>query len=447
MTDRKACFREIERWLEEKGCVTYRGLACSVDVTAVEAKSALFQYISSCKENYKVTILESSRGKEKLSFRFKTIDSVEAAKKILDNGSSKDVYAIHGFDSSDHPHLAMQGWDYSQVEEATRGSSTLVNFATNKVGLVRMEGIDSNIRKVRRAVNDASKSSYDASKPVTSSSMHAKKSNSTPSVPSSSSSKTSSIDSATKNKLANKASEFFNKKANSKSKPDSIPSRNEANNEKVVQKKSNKNVEEEWDEEDSEDERAAKDRGKIVPDKSKIKKRKVAASAPNGSGGVHQSDVVLNDHEKDQSGSDDDDNDSKSKRKKKEVLNSNSEEKTVFKRHGAMDDFIEDAALKEKEKNVDGDAATRPKRKKLVEKMFADEKGYLVTEMVLEEVSDDDDNVPATENIKRPTSDHATSTRKSSSAAPKKPKSGASASQKKTGGMQKSMTAFFGKKA
>ena len=74
--------------------------------------------------------------------------------------------------------------------------------------------------------------------------------------------------------------------------------------------------------------------------------------------------------------------------------------------------------------------------------MFADEKGYLVTEMVMEEVSDDEAEEPAT-TLKR-----AQTHPKPAPAPAKKPKPTPAPAKKgaKSTGQQKSMMSFFGKK-
>lgn len=76
--------------------------------------------------------------------------------------------------------------------------------------------------------------------------------------------------------------------------------------------------------------------------------------------------------------------------------------------------------------------------------MFADEKGYLVTEMVMEEVSEDEAEEPAAETLKR-----SQSHPKPAPVAAKKPKPTPAAGKKggaKSTGQQKSMMSFFGKK-
>ena len=296
--------------------------------------------------------------------------------KLLGNAKDKHVYALHCPDSSEHPNLAMQGQDFSQVEEATRGSSTLAAFSTNSVGRVHMSGIDSNVRKVRQV----SSVTAPKSQPVVNKSSSLSSGKSSAAATSSSASEVSA-----KAKLASKANSFFGTtvKANEKKtaiKDKKVSTENPGavvNAQPVVKDTKKKTiVEEEWDEEDSDDEASSSAKGKHAPDKEKIKKRQVSASAPKGSGGTHQSDVVLNEHELDDSASDDEDNDSGKKKKKSKGMKMADEEhkeKVVFKTYGAMDDFIEDAALKEKEKNneaaVAGEAPKRVKRKKLVEKV------------------------------------------------------------------------------
>eukprot|EP01034_Spumella_vulgaris_P022377 gene22377-28499_t len=69
--------------------------------------------------------------------------------------------------------------------------------------------------------------------------------------------------------------------------------------------------------------------------------------------------------------------------------------------HGAMDSYMEDVAIAEYRSSAAAEAAGEalPKAKrtkqKLVEKMFVDAKGYLVTETVMEEVTDDEGDTPS----------------------------------------------------
>lgn len=282
---------------------------------------------------------------------------------MLGNAKDKHVYALHCADSSEHPNLAMQGNDLNQVEEATRGSSTLIAFSTNSVGLVHMTNIDSNVKKTRAVPLTTPKSH-----PVTK----------TPSTVQASKPVTAAASSATeaKAKLASKANAFFGstvksneKKKNSvkKTEPEKAKTKPQSDSIPVVETAKKKTiVEEDWDDENSDDEAA----GENAPNKEKLKLRAVSACAPKGSGGVHQADVILTDKEVDESASDDDDEEGKRKKTKKEKAEPT--EKVVFKRYGAMDGFMEDAALKARSDQQSGGADGPPqkvKRKKLVEKV------------------------------------------------------------------------------
>eukprot|EP00597_Dinobryon_sp_UTEXLB2267_P005298 CAMPEP_0170059964 /NCGR_PEP_ID=MMETSP0019_2-20121128/2056_1 /TAXON_ID=98059 /ORGANISM="Dinobryon sp., Strain UTEXLB2267" /LENGTH=417 /DNA_ID=CAMNT_0010265369 /DNA_START=15 /DNA_END=1268 /DNA_ORIENTATION=- len=149
-------------------------------------------------------------------------------------------------------------------------------------------------------------------------------------------------------------------------------------------------------------------------------------------------------------------------RKKKEVL------------HGAMDDFMteNDPENPSKPSNEEN----KRKKKKLVEKMSKDEKGYLVTEMVWEEFTDDespplpaavesrikktvpedthDDNqetivadipavIPPPSKAKKASKE--TKEPKEASQTSKGKKATTKAAASKSSGVQKSMTSFFGK--
>jgi len=149
----------------------------------------------------------------------------------------------------------------------------------------------------------------------------------------------------------------------------------------------------------------------------------------------------------DQTASDDDEvvQDGKkiSKRKQKELLT-----------RGAMDDFMEEAQIAEYKRAQGG--KTRPKKRKLVEKMFADEKGYLVTEMVWEEVTDDEMDAPVTSYAKLKEGASASVANKENGKSNtdgkeakegKEKKAPAKAAKKaEPKGAQKSMMSFFGKK-
>eukprot|EP01036_Dinobryon_divergens_P028689 gene28689-37677_t len=147
-------------------------------------------------------------------------------------------------------------------------------------------------------------------------------------------------------------------------------------------------------------------------------------------------------------------------KKRKEVL------------HGAMDDF-----MNEKDPDlVEQGAAAAPsekqpksKKRRLVEKMFADAKGYLVTEMVWEEFSDEEGDrdrdgdgeaedkaeaaaEAAVPPASKPQPSLAATLPSSAAQAPKEKKPAAGAAKKAPksnptkGGTQKSMMSFFGAK-
>jgi hypothetical protein len=70
--------------------------------------------------------------------------------------------------------------------------------------------------------------------------------------------------------------------------------------------------------------------------------------------------------------------------------------------HGAMDDYMEDIAIEEFKRKQQAEASGEPPLKKkkrvLVEKSFMDNDGYFVTEMVWDEVTDDESELPAAMN-------------------------------------------------
>jgi len=113
------------------------------------------------------------------------------------------------------------------------------------------------------------------------------------------------------------------------------------------------------------------------------------------------------------------------KKAKKVVEESDEEPEEDEAVTGAMDGFVSSATT------------TKKTKKKLVEKTFMDDKGYLVTENVWEEVTDDEaDSKPHA--AKRPT-EGAKKGVSSGAANAKKPKPAAA-------GPQRNMMSFFGKK-
>ena len=139
---------------------------------------------------------------------------------------------------------------------------------------------------------------------------------------------------------------------------------------------------------------------------------------------------------------------------------------------GAMDDYFEDVAI-EKFKAGEGDDDTpgsaskdaagtvalgaKKKKMKLVEKMSADAKGYLVTEHVMEEVTDDEDEppapparappaAPAAAGVKRPAPGDVKENSEPSGDKKAASKPAPAKKQKAAPAAQKSMTSFFTKK-
>ena len=287
---------------------------------------------------------------------------IKGVEKLLGDTTDKYVYALHSIESSNHPKFAMQAQDYNQVEEATRGSSTLSAFTTNSVGLVHKSGIDANVRRSRTSSSRVV--AAETRIPST-------KATGSPSIkrPAPVVEKVSASEVSAKAKLASKANAFFGSNAKTKekkpkqTKKEADTSVKEPKAQEIENKK--KVMEEEWDV-DSDDENSLN--GTVGPDKDKIKKRRVAACAPQGSGGTHQSDIVLND--KEHLFDDSDGEDDMKKRSKKARESENTQEAVVYKKHGAMDDFIEDAALREKEKIGACAEGTKKKRKRLVEKVL-----------------------------------------------------------------------------
>lgn len=116
-----------------------------------------------------------------------------------------------------------------------------------------------------------------------------------------------------------------------------------------------------------------------------------------------------------------------------------------------MDDYFEDMAKKQIEKaNALGESGEniekKKKRQKLVEKVFADDKGYLVTEMVYEDVTDDENENTSLPTQPKKTNNNNTTVKNEVQTNGKETlkKGGKSSSVSK--GQQRSMTSYFTKK-
>jgi hypothetical protein len=159
----------------------------------------------------------------------------------------------------------------------------------------------------------------------------------------------------------------------------------------------------------------------VVINKDKLKERAPDFNAPKGTGGMSESDV-LRDIEEDADADDD--------AAAAAAAAEDPDASRGFKVHGAMDDFVDDERIRAE---AAGDLPKKKKRR-MVEKMVVDDKGYMVTSYEEEWVTDDE-NSPAKPMTaaKRPAPRPAAkpATKKAAKAAP----SG-----------QKGMASFFSKK-
>ena len=117
----------------------------------------------------------------------------------------------------------------------------------------------------------------------------------------------------------------------------------------------------------------------VAIDKNKLKERAPDFNAPKGTGGMSESDVLRDIEE---------DADAEAAAAAAAAEDPNAS--TGFKVHGAMDDFVDDERIRAEA------AGEVPKKKKrrMVEKMVVDAKGYMVTSYEEEWVTDDE-NSPA----------------------------------------------------
>ncbi len=226
----------------------------------------------------------------------------------------------------------------------------------------------------------------------------------------------SSVDSSSGKLKAQHSS--TNSSSASSVKPGQISSFQSSNNTNNFDSKQvqNMNADEEWDDGTGEYEG-------YKPNKDNLKKRKVALGMPDGSGGMHQADVEQQYIE----------DGSEEPSTRGDVQQSRSPgpspSKSSIHVRGAIDDWRED-----------GTPAGPPKKRtkiKTVEKMLMDDRGYMITTMVEEEVTDDEE--PSIANQKMQQKVQKSLPVPSSSAA--KPKSTKAAPAGQTG-----MMSFFGKK-
>eukprot|EP00602_Paraphysomonas_sp_CaronLab_P001286 CAMPEP_0185022474 /NCGR_PEP_ID=MMETSP1103-20130426/5178_1 /TAXON_ID=36769 /ORGANISM="Paraphysomonas bandaiensis, Strain Caron Lab Isolate" /LENGTH=465 /DNA_ID=CAMNT_0027554551 /DNA_START=1 /DNA_END=1398 /DNA_ORIENTATION=- len=456
-------FSEVEKSLDESGTVTYRWLANKLHIKAATSKRVLSEYLDQHPELHSSHVIIGERNGAHYSFSIAPVDKLEEEKKLFDKISNSHLYALHSAPTS-NDQLQACSMDKEQAS-AMLLSNNKVESLVNDSGAVKYKDLN-----VLPAGEKLSSSAPEIVKPTPSSTGSKNKVTANRPVSKPTATPAAKKIAEQKEKVASKARSFFESgkstSAQSKLTTPSAPSSNESSTQQNLGEGIRRN--ESGVKEDrkmevvkkvEDDEEAEWDDGSgttYVPNKENIKKRKVAPGAPEGSGGMHQSDAIVAGAEDsnsgyDSSGASSDDSDaegakkakSKSKAKKSsdEGVESGTPGKKGRKRaaascipvHGAMDDILEDLNHKG---NEDGTPAKKPKRKKLVEKMFADAKGYLVTEMVLEEVSDDEDTSSA------PPSKPAPKPKKQEKAPPKK----APASKSTQGKQQRSMTSFFSKK-
>jgi len=118
--------------------------------------------------------------------------------------------------------------------------------------------------------------------------------------------------------------------------------------------------------------------------------------------------------------------------------------KHAIVQRGAMDDFVNDGSFEGDAKVVAsaGNGTPGERKKKLVEKTFENAKGYLVTEMVWEEISEEEEAEMA-----RQASVAAAAAEKRAAAVAAKKAAAPPPKKTSAGGAQKGMMSFFGKKA
>lgn len=466
--------REIGDFLVIEPCVTASWLANTLHITVSKAASLLANFKKTHKDVHATYLINGRDGQNNFTFTIVVEEEVEKVKKTLSNVVSTQVYSLEKVSTESIKTQIVETYmslATSLLVDAP-ATSTQNSILGNASGQIIMKGLD--VRPVGERILSTQNKHWTKSIHVPSSS--AASSGASAKIASASSS-VAAAPVVAQIKSADQVKAFFNKPSTttSSSKPEPKPeaksffkttsnssqasieptpvASQESVKLEVLKPKTEKTkspvkkVSKEDDDEEFDDGTVPSTTGKKRSNTSPKKKATPAMSLED---------------------SEDEGESEEVKTKKAKTA------KTNINVRGALDDFMEDAAIEQFKKEQEN--PTQKKTKKvLVEKvsshsavccrnafdsfvlfafliqMFADEKGYLVTEMIWEEVTDDEQpNVSDIKPHKPKPSESSTaitnrSTSESKPAAAAKGKKEAPAAKASTGA-QKNMMSFFTKK-
>ena len=491
-------FDEIASYLDVENSITVRWLANTLGIDLQNARSSMDKYKKANQSVAVSYLVVGTAGNGGLSYVVATESELDSIRSTFSPVRSEELYSIHKVPSAIN-RAEIQALEYEQASEMLLMSHPhSQEFISNVGGYITCTAID--VKPVGQRIlssNHSSQVSAQAKETIKTSvskSIAEKPNLSAISSAPSSTSAAAAAPAVLKSKSSIQATNFFAaKSAPAPAKPTPTApievaketkaalsalaviaaSEKEAPPQKRVGKISmDDDEDEEWD-------------AGYKPDPERLKERvdtTVPARAVISTGSEEMD--LSEDADEDALGADSADPAAKKKSKGKG--------KVVL--HGAMDDYMEDVAIAEHKRVEANPDAPKPKKRKLVEKvsypfssffffssvlvfstifqlhthnnfdkratspyllscyqMFADEKGYLVTEMVWEEVTDDESDAP----VAVAATTQPPAKRQQTSAAPEKKASapaGKAAAGKKGASeapktQQKSMMSFFGKKA
>jgi DNA polymerase subunit Cdc27 len=478
---------ELGGFLDNDQFVSFRWLAIFLDISVEKSKKILEDYKSS---NNDVTATYCLSGQLRNKHRCVTVVSEKnlmRSREFFEIINDTHIYSLQKKKIAESSNLPMQlhAADVQQATEQVFMQNNPVSFLLNSIGGVRLNGNEvrpigkraaAPIRVIAASARDSAPTAAQTGVMKAFSAANGKskeKTNPTASVSSSSSAKETSRDkskSVASNFFANSTAASDNSKAAKSAKSEVAPSKSKS---MIASSTKDEDDNDEWTEDGAESYKL---------DKNKLKNRGVqnSSSPPH----IEQQPISIALPEDIEETS---------------VATATSDKrKAPLHVHGAMDDYMEDVAIEQykadqaagvSESSESAGIVGKRKKRKLVEKvsedyfvtvemhspnplfsspvpslhqMFGDAKGYLITEMVWEEVTDDDEpqSKPVSRSSdpgpkvgitkeKRPMDDEEDEEKDSSdkkskttakAAVTKKAKKAAPATQ------QKGMMSFFGKK-
>jgi hypothetical protein len=449
----------LTKYLLSDQIVTARWLSNTEGCSVAEARKLLDDYTKD--ETILCSYLLHGADGHRSRYVISSEDNLEKTKGKFDNLHSCQLYSIQKKSdalSNKEFAVALHNTDQQQAESLLNGDNldascnTSDNFIHNKIGSIKQDTPVSIKPIGQRNVADMKKAKPSSSGSAFSNGMSA----------GTSSSKGESALDYMSSKFAQQAEKGTASKKSTISASDFFKSAPKTKGDVSKKKKSNTKKNSENDDEDSLPpwEKDSSDTKKSVsPKKSKkktiitdddeeeefddgsghkankdnLKKRKMALGMPQGEGGLHESDMnVADDENEDNSeNSCNIQNDNKGDEEEGNTKKVSKAGANVHV-HGGIDDWREDDAISAAQQD-------KPKRRKIktVEKLYMDEKGYMVKRMVEEEVTDDEEEAPVRRAPEKKASVLKTSPKK---AKPVEKKS------KPAGAGQSSMMSFFSKK-